>query len=277
MFSSLITLEQVAENRFEAPASPDKGPRVFGGQFLAQCVTAAQATAEPDRQVHSLHGYFLRPGDVDLPVQLTVEIVRDGRSFSSRQVTASQGGRELFRMQASLQVPVHTPVYAGAEMPEVPPPEQISLTYDGFTLQQTGELELPGAMRPVDIRYVNPPTVRGEPVTEAQLMWMKIRGVLPHDRTTHLAGLAYLSDSTIVDHVMLPHGKRWQDKDFEGASLDHSMWFHHDARADAWLLFVQSVDFTGAGGGLARGQFFDRAGNMVATCAQEGLMRWASD
>ena len=150
----------------------------------------------------------------------------------------------------------------------------MSLTYDAFTLAQTGEADWHGANRPVDIRYINPPPPRGTPTMEPQRMWMRIEQSLDADERVHRAGLAYLSDTTLVDHVMLPHGRRWQDADFDGASLDHAMWFHRPARADEWLLFEQLPEMTGGGRGLASGRFFNRRGDLVATCVQEGVMRW---
>ena len=249
---------------------------MFGGQLLAQCLFAARATITHDRQVNSLHGYFLRPGDVNLDLALRVDEVRDGRSFSSRQVVAEQRGEEVFRMLASFQVPEESPEYSGSAMPGVPPPEEVAYTYDDFTLAQTGEDAWHGSDRPMDIRYINPPGARGEPVTEAQLMWMRIPETLPDSPHIHEAGLAYLSDSTLVDHVLLPFGLRWQDSDFLGASLDHAMWFHRPARADEWLLFAQTVEATGGGRGLASGKLYTRQGELVATCVQEGLMRWVS-
>jgi len=274
-FLALMALTDRGAGSFGGAASPDKGERVFGGQFLAQGLRAAQRSAGPDRAAHSLHAYFLRPGDAHAEVELAVEGVRDGRSFSVREVRALQSGRELFRMQVSLQVPERSLVYQGSPMPAAPDPEAVSVTYDEFTLAQTGNEDWEGASRPMEIRYVNPPRKR-EPVTEAQLMWMRIPPGLPDDPALHVAGLAYLSDSTLVDHVMLPHGKRWQDTDFAGASLDHAMWFHRPARADQWLLFEQTVQATGGARGLVHGRFFDRGGNLVASCMQEGLMRLAS-
>lgn len=277
MFALLLRLEPVDDRHFTAPPSPDKGERMFGGQFLAQCLAAAQATLADGRSVHSLHGYFLRPGDVDLPLQLGVEIVRDGRSYSSRQVHAAQRGKELFRLLASFKVPDESPQYADTAMPEVPPPEAVPYTYDEFTLAQSGADAWAGSARPLDIRYINPPTTpRGEPVTERQLMWMRIDEVLPDSPEIHHAGLAYLSDSTLVDHILLPHGRRWQDAGFEGSSLDHAMWFHQFARADDWLLFAQTVEATSDGRGLASGRFYTRHGDLAATCLQEGLMRWTA-
>lgn len=274
MFTALLNLRPDGEGRFTAPASPDKGDRIYGGQFLAQCLAAACATLADDRRVNSLHGYFMRPGNVDHDLDLRVHVLRDGRSFSSRQVVAEQAGRELFRMLVSSQVPEDSPEYTAGSMPQVPPPEKVTYTYDDFTLAQTGEDAWHGAERPMDIRYINPPMVRGESVSEAQLMWMRIPEQLPNSSGVHQAGLAYLSDSALVDHIMLPLGLRWQDADFLGASLDHVMWFHRSARADEWLLFEQTVEAAGGGRGLARGRMFTQQGNLIATCLQEGLMRW---
>ena len=276
MFASLLHFEPAADGGLVAPAAPDKGERVFGGQFLAQCLAATQATVRGDRDVNSLHGYFLRPGDVDSPVLIAVEHVRDGRSFSSRQAMATQHGKELFRLLVSFQVPDETPAYAAA-MPQAPPPEEVTCTYDHFTLGQTNADAWHGSDRPMDIRYINPPNAPlGTPVTEMQLMWMRINEALPDAPSVHRAGLAYLSDSTLVDHIPLPHGLRWQDPHSGGTSLDHAMWFHQSARADEWLLFAQTVEATGGGRGLARGRFYTRRGALVATCLQEGLMRWTT-
>ena len=277
MFAPLLELDATGDGSFVAPPSPDKGERLFGGQFLAQCLAAAQTTVDVERTVNSLHGYFLRPGDVELPVQLAVEAVRDGRSFSSRQVVAEQRGKELFRLLASFQVPDETPDYTGVAMPSVPAPEEVRYTYEDFMLAQTGKDAWYGSARPVDIRYVNPPLApRGEPVTETQLMWMRIDETLPEAPAVHQAALAYLSDTTLVDHIPLPLGMRWQDADFGGTSLDHAMWFHRPARADDWLLFAQTVEATGGGRGLASGRFYTRHGALVASCLQEGLMRWTT-
>lgn len=275
MFLPLIQLEQEAPSRFIAPQSPDKGPSVFGGQFLAQCLAATYETLERDRHVHSLHAYFLRPGDVNSKTSLRVETVRDGRSFSAREVSGFQNDVEVFRMIASFQIAEESPEYDGPRMPEVPPPDAVDTTYDGFTASITGEEEWYGMARRMDIRYINPPGEDRKPVTEPQLMWMRLADRLPDDPAAHYMGLAYLSDSTLIDHVLLPHGLRWQQHgNFMGTSIDHAMWFRRFARADEWLLFEQEVETTGAGRGLARGRFFDMAGRLIATCVQEGLMRW---
>ena len=275
MFADLVTLRPIGDGRYTAPPALERAERMFGGQFLAQCLAAAQDDVAPDRNVHSLHGYFLRPGDVDLDVELAVTTIRDGRSFSWREVVAAQRDKELFRLLASFQVPDTTPEYTRSEMPSVPAPETVSYTYDEFSSALSGKQVLSNTYRAIDIRYVNPPLVpRGEPVTETQLMWMRISETLPDAPHIHRSAIAYLSDSTLVDPILLPLGMRWQDPDFEGTSLDHAMWFHRAARADRWLLFVLDVEATGGGRGLASGRIYTREGELVATCLQEGLMRW---
>jgi acyl-CoA thioesterase II len=276
VFVPLMTLQCNGSDRFIGAAAPDKGERMFGGQFLAQCIRAAQMSVPDDRVVHSLHAYFLRPGDSDLPIDIVVERVRDGRAFSSREVRASQHGKELFRVTMSLQIADDSPVYAGMQMPDVLSPEDTPTNYIDFTEHELGDPNWHGKHRPIDILYVNPPpAMRDIPITTDQLMWIKVRDALPEDPALHLAGIAYISDATLIDHVMLPHGLRWHDAGFNGSSLDHSMWFHHPARADDWLLFVQHVEATGRGRGLASGHFFDRTGQLIARCVQEGLMRWS--
>ncbi len=249
---------------------------MFGGQLLAQALAAAQFTVDDDREVHSLHAYFLRPGDVDRTLELEVERVRDGRSFSARCVRALQSDRELLRMVLSFHVPEDGLDYAAGRMPDVAPPQDVRLTYNEFVRSQRDEpdTDWDGEARPMDIRYIDPPTApEGQPVLEDQRMWMRISERLADAQDVHDAGLAYLSDSTLVDHVVLPHGYRWNDGHFNGTSLDHAMWFHRHARADDWLLFDQTVVSTGSSRGLASGRFFDAGGRLIATCTQEGLMR----
>ena len=276
VFTSLVSLVQVDADRFVAPASPEKSGILFGGQLLAQGLSAAQRTVDDDRNVHSLHAVFLKAGDVDSTLELDVERVRDGRSFSVRRVRAMQNDRELFRMLLSLHVPEDGLDYGGDPMPDVPPPDAVELTYNDFVRSQRREPDpdWDGEARPMDIRYIKAPSApEGQPVLEDQRMWMRISERLSDRPEIHEAGLAYLSDSTLVDHIVLPHGYRWNDGLFNGASLDHAMWFHRHARADEWLLFDQSVISTGGSRGLATGRFFDADGRLIATCTQEGLMR----
>ena len=274
-FTELMQVVDLGDDRFEAPVAPEPSDRMFGGQFLAQCLRAAQATLPGDREVHSLHAYFLRPGDVDLTSTLVVDRVRDGRRFSSRMITAHQRDKEMFRMMASFQVPSPGLEYTAGEMGSAPEPDSVSMTYNAFSEAQTPDLEGPwsGAARPVDIRYINPPDdERGVAITEPQRMWMRVDESLDDDQDLHDAGMAYLADTTLVDHIMLPHGHRWQDPGFDGASLDHAMWFHRRCRADEWLLYHQNVEATAGERGLASGRFYNRAGELVVSCMQEGLL-----
>ena len=273
-----MDLEAGDDGRFVAPAAPERSGTMYGGQFLAQGVGAAQRTVDDDRFVHYLHACFLRTGDVALPVELDVERVRDGRSFSSRAVTARQRGRELFRMTVSFHVPEPGMAFAAPAMPGVPPPETVMLTYNAFSRANGEEEDWDGEARPMDLRYINPPTAPpGEPVLEDQRLWMRVTDALPDDPCLHAAGLAYLSDSTLIDHAVLRHGRRWQDPRLVGTSLDHAMWFHGLARADNWLLFDQTVEATGGARGLTTGRVFDAGGKLVATCMQEGLIRWTGE
>jgi len=274
-FASLIELTPTGTDAYRAPGAPERSGRMYGGQFLAQALMAASATTDDDRDIHSLHAYFLRPGEVSVPIELTVDRVRDGRSFSVREVRAGQNGRELFRMLASFHVPEDGDEFAGAQMPAVPPPESITMTYNEFSRLNGEERDWDGEARPMDLRYVDPPTAPlGEPVLEPQRVWLRVPESMGDDMTAHFAGLAYLSDSTLVDHVVLPHGRRWQEPALNGASLDHAMWFHHTTRADEWLLFDQHVEATGHGRGVAHGRLFERHGRLVASCTQEGMIRW---
>ena len=278
VFETLMQLDEGSgPDEFVGPAAPEGGGRMFGGQFLAQALMAAGGTVDDDRAPHSLHAYFLRGGDVDQPIDLQVEHLRDGRSFSQRAVAAGQDGRECFRMMTSFHVPEPGFEFPAAVPPEVPPVESVTLTYNEFShdLRTLETDRWEGEGRPMDIRYVNPPGApEGEPVLDHQLMWMRIDEDLPDDPLLHAAGLAYLADSTLVDHVMLPHGHRWQDARLTGTSLDHAMWFHRPQRADQWLLYDQWVEATGSARGLAGGRLVTTGGVVVATCGQEGLMRW---
>lgn len=271
----MMALVETGPDRFTAPEAPESEGRMYGGQLLAQALAAAGRTVARDRQAHSLHAYFLAPGDVSTTVELRVERVRDGRSFSSRSVSAFQGGRELFRMVVSYHIDEPGQPFAGHRKPDVPPPEEVALTYEEFSSSAGRQQEWDIEARPMDTRCINPPVAPlGEPVLEDQRMWMRISERLPESAGLHRAGLAYLSDSTLVDHVVLPHGRRWQEPGLTGASLDHAMWFHGPVRADEWLLFDQTVEATGSARGLAAGRIFDADGILVATCAQEGLIRW---
>jgi len=275
MFTRIATLQRAGDDLFVGAPSPDRGPQTYGGHLLAQALAGAHATVDDDRRVHSLHACFLRSGDPAQPLELAVERLRDGRSFSQRSVRAMQKGNEVLRMIASFHVAEPGEEYAGATMPAVPRPGDVTLTYAEHSRRESGNANWHGDVRPMDIRYVNPPSApRGVAITEDQRLWMRINEPLADDAAIHACALAYLSDSTLVDHVVLPHGQRWQDPRLVSTSLDHAMWFHRPFRADEWLLFDQRVESTGRGRGLASGRFFTESGELVATCLQEGLIRW---
>jgi acyl-CoA thioesterase-2 len=278
-----LAIDPASPSTYIGCPGPEQLGRTFGGQFLAQGLAAAYRTVEAERRVHSLHAYFVRAGAIDQPTGYQVDVIRDGRSFAARAVTGSQGGRELFRMMASF----HTPEDGFDYQPDrrypvetVPRPDEVQVTYDDVSRQHpdTGSGPWDGERRPMDIRYINPPAgAEGVPVTEPQLMWLRIAGSVPPEPAANDAGLAYLADSTLVDHVMLPHGYRWQDARLTGTSLDHAKWFHRPVCADPWLLYDQRVEHTGGARGLATGRFYSGEGELLATCSQEGLMRWEPD
>lgn len=249
--------------------------RVYGGQVLAQCVSAAVATVEAARMLHSQHAYFLRPGDPAKDIVLEVERARDGLSFSSRRVVALQGGKPILVSSLSFQSPSRGDDYQSA-MPQVPPPEalpnerQLSLeagNLDESFMITTGE--------DLDIRVVEPvdwnnPVPR-EPVLQA---WMKTAGPVPDGQGLHQALLAYLSDSFLIDVCLIAHGRHFAEPGFQVASLDHALWFHEEFRADDWLLHTVAAERISGGRGLARGDFYTRDGRLVATTMQQGLMRF---
>jgi len=278
-----LTPRAVAEGApasFEGPPSPERGGRVYGGQFLAQAVVAAYRTLTSERRIHSLHAYFLRQGDVDESTSWQVDGRRDGRSFATRTVVGSQQGREVFWLMASFHTPEEGLDYLPGpefDLDAVPSADDVSLTYVDYSRSNPDHDPESwfGQDRPMDIRYVNPPTEpEGTPVLEPQLTWSRVDGPVPDDPVVWDAGLAYLADATLVDHVTLPHGHRWHDARLTGASLDHAMWFHRSARPDEWLLLDQRVEATSGARGLATGRFYTASGQLVATCGQEGLMRW---
>lgn len=266
-------------NCFAGPPAPERGGRVYGGQLLAQAVAAAYQTIDDERRIHSLHAYFLRPGDIEVPTHWDVDVMRDGRSFATRTVTGHQHDREVFHLIASFHVPEAGFEYRPGpdyDVGGLPTPEQVEMSYVDFSHQQPGfdPEGWFGQDRPMEIRYINPPTP-GIATDAPQLTWTRIVGPLPQEPRLHDAGLAYLADSTLVDHVLLPHGERWHDPRLTGASLDHAMWFHRPVSVDEWLLYDQRVEATGGARGLATGRFYTSAGELVATCVQEGLIRWS--
>jgi acyl-CoA thioesterase-2 len=253
--------------------------RVFGGQVLAQCVMAAGRTmADVDdgdgpRRIHSLHGYFMRPGDDTQPIRFAVERMRDGNSFSTRRVHALQDGLPILSMITSFQEQAPGLDHQDP-MPSVPPPDSLPSVQDIF-----GDIDHPGAKhlvrRPIETRHVEGNLFAGpgnEHVSH-QSVWMKAVGVLPDDPLIHAAVLAYASDYTLLEPVLRRHGIAWTDRRLRPASLDHAMWFHRPVRADEWILYDQESPSASGGRGLGIGRMFAADGTMVATVAQEGMVR----
>ncbi len=278
-FAALLDLQATGEDVFVGPPPPDRGFRTYGGQVLAQSLGAAQRTVPADRAVHATHAYFLAAGDASESLELWVDRLRDGRSFCQRQVRALQRGTEVMRSSMSFHVPERGLEWQASTTVDVAPPTpERPYTDYGDVIESVlpnDEHPWPGRDRPMEVRYVNPPSASaGQPVTEPQLMWMRVRGELGDDRALHEAGLAYLADLGMNPVILLPHGLSWRDERITEASLDHTMWFHRPTRVDDWLCYQQRAESTAGGRGLASGRFYDLDGNLVATCLQEGLMRW---
>jgi acyl-CoA thioesterase-2 len=253
--------------------------RVFGGQVLAQCVIAAGRTvadvADGDgtRHIHSLHGYFMRPGDDTKPIRFAVERMRDGNSFSTRRVHALQDGLPILSMITSFQEDAGGLDHQDP-MPRVPGPEGLPSLLEVF-----GGIDNPGAQhlvrRPVELRHVEG-SLFVEPAAEhvaQQSVWMKAVGPLPDDPLVHAAVLAYASDYTLLEAVLRRHGLAWTDPRLRAASLDHAMWFHRPASVDDWILYAQQSPSAQGGRGLGIGRMFSADGTLVATVAQEGMLR----
>ncbi|TYK49090.1 acyl-CoA thioesterase II [Actinomadura decatromicini] len=273
----LLDLEQIENDIFRGRTSDERRQRVFGGQVAGQALVAAGRTVPVNRPVHSLHAYFIRPGDPLVPIVYTVDRVRDGRSFTTRRVTAVQHGKAIFTLSASFQIAEDGPTHQAA-MPDAPAPETLP---DGLTrlTPQFGEVGAREfiARRPFDIRHATPLTWEAakDPalISPESKVWLKVDGDLPDDPLLHVCLMTYASDMTLLDTVLLNHGLAWGDKRTMGASLDHAMWFHRPFRADDWLLYYQDSPFAGGARGLARGQVFTREGELVVSVMQEGLIR----
>lgn len=249
--------------------------RVYGGQVLAQSLISAAKTVPADRSIHSLHGYFLRPGDISLGVDYSVDVLRDGRSFSTRRVQGLQNGEPIFSMIASFQV--HDPgLEHQVEFPgDIPDPETLPSAADLMGANPHPVAQYWAKARPFDMRHVGSPIyfkVEGEPVAH-QAVWIKSLGNLPDETVLHQAALAYASDYTILESIYRRHGIAWSHPGLNSASLDHAMWFHREARADQWLLYVQESPSAQGGRGLALGRIFTTDGRLIATVAQEGMVR----
>lgn len=274
---ALLALERLDRDLFRGHSQDLGWGAIFGGQVLGQALSAAAQTAPADRPVHSLHGYFLRAGDVRRPIIYQVDRLRDGKSFSTRRVVAVQEGVAIFSLAASFQVDEGGFEHQD-EMPDVPAPEAL-LSERQMALAIADKLPeslrpIATAERPIEIRPVEPRNPLRPVVAEPRrYAWYRAIDALPDSPALHRYVLAYASDFAFLGTSMDPHGVSWLSGGMHVASLDHSMWFHRPFRVDEWLLY--SVDSPSASGarGLVRGQFFDRAGRLVASAVQEGLIR----
>ncbi|CBG72829.1 MULTISPECIES: acyl-CoA thioesterase [Streptomyces] len=274
----LLDLEQIEENIFRGRSRPAIVPRVFGGQVAAQALVAAGRTVPADRLPHSLHAYFLRIGDAGAPIVYTVERMNDGRSFTARRVVAVQHGQPIFALSASFQryedgLDHQAPMPAAPDPDSLPTAEQVLPTYglDPAVVEKALE-----ARAAVDLRYVDdPPYGRyGEPREPRSQVWFRANGKLDDDPLLHVVLATYVSDMTLLDSILLAHGRGgWAVGDVVGASLDHAMWFHRPFRADEWLLYDQESPSASAGRGLGQGRIYTQDGRLAISVIQEGVVR----
>jgi len=274
---SILDLETLEDNLFRGRSPQQSWQRVFGGQTLGQGLVAAVRTVPSERVAHSLHAYFLLPGDLNRPIIYSVERVRDGASFTTRRVTATQHGRAIFVMSVSFHKHEEGLEHYST-MPKVPPPEQLPSEQDlkarmlaelPEVMRKYWEQERPIELRPLDVsRYFS-----REQRPAEQMLWLRASGRLPDAFPLHQCVLAYASDFSLLDTALIAHGKLMFDKDIQLASLDHALWFHRPFRADEWLLYAQDSPSSHGARGFCRGSLFTRDGVLVASVAQEGLTR----
>jgi len=269
----LLDLEVIEVNIFRGIQPKEERQRVFGGQVASQALMAAGRTVEHGR-VHSLHSYFLRPGDPNVPILYEVDRIRDGKSFTTRRVVAIQHGRAIFNMSCSF----HDDEF-GLEhqfpMPEAPAPEDLPSLPERLAPWREELADWFARPHPIDQRYIGDlpwqQTNRSEPY---QRLWIRADGELPHDDPLlHACVATYASDMSLFDTILQPHEVRWEDPNFMGASLDHCMWFHRQVRADEWMLYDTDSPIAAGARGLARGFLFDRSGRLMVSMVQEGLAR----
>ncbi len=272
----LLDLEQVELNIFRG-RSPEgeRRQRVFGGQVAGQALVAAGRTVPADRPVHSLHAYFIRPGDPAVPLVYLVERVRDGRSFTTRRVTVVQHGETIFTLSASFHLREPGSLEHFMPMPAVPGPDEIEPASVRLRRLFGAAAEEYARDSPIDIRYVGSLPFEARPDEgefAGNLVWLKADGELPDDPLLHVCLMTYASDLTLLDTVLRAHGLSWADG-ITGASLDHAMWFHRPFRADRWLLYAQDSPSASDSRGLARGEVYTKDGELVVSVVQEGLLR----
>ncbi|MER6561801.1 acyl-CoA thioesterase II [Streptomyces sp. NPDC001027] len=275
----LLDLEQIEENIFRGRSRTAVVPRVFGGQVAAQALVAAGRTVPQDRPAHSLHAYFLRAGDPGAPIVYDVERIRDGRSFTTRRVVAVQHGRPIFSLSASFQA-YEEGLDHQAPMPASPDPAALPTSRE--RLRGYGHLDPAVVARfletreAIDLRYVEEPPYGkfGEPREPHSQVWFRTDGKLADDPLLHVVLATYVSDMTLLDSVLLAHGRGgWAVGDVVGASLDHAMWFHRPFRADEWLLYDQESPSAHGGRGLGQARIYTQDGRLAVSVIQEGVVR----
>lgn len=269
-----LTLRDVEPRVFEGDNLPQPQGRIYGGQVLAQALIAAGATTPSSRLPHSMHGYFLRPGDLDVPVTLSVEELHDGNSFSARRTHALQNGKPILSMIASFQEDQPGPEFSNS-MPHAPHPDELPTAVDIM-----GEIDNPFAQAwsthaPFDYRHVDPALYLVPPhqPRDQQVVWVRARGPVPHNQLLHRALLAFCCDQLMLEPVLRRHGVSWTYPKLSLASLDHAIWWHRDVRVDEWMLFTQSSPSAQGGRGLGTVRVFSQDGELVASIAQEGMVR----
>ncbi len=273
----ILDLEKLEHNLYRGRSPQVEWQRVFGGQTIAQALVAAQRTVDPDRHVHSLHGYFMRPGDIKVPIIYEVDRIRDGGSFTTRRVLAIQHGQAIFSLEASFQVDEKGLEHQFSLPDDVPPPEGLQTQRQ---LLEKAE-HVPAAIRrfwarerPLELRPVNLEHYESrDKLPPRQNVWIRLAGPVPDDRALQSVLLAYLSDMTLLDTSTFAHGRALFDPDIQAASLDHSMWFHRQHPLDGWLLYVQDSPSSSGSRGFSRGTLYARDGTLIASVAQEGLIR----
>ncbi|MHB9753653.1 acyl-CoA thioesterase [Streptomyces sp. BYX5S] len=277
----LLDLEQIEEDIFRGQSRSSVVPRVFGGQVAAQALVAAGRTVPADRHAHSLHAYFLVAGDPGAPIVYTVDRIRDGRSFTTRRVVAVQHGQPIFHLSASFQT-YEDGLEHQADMPAAPDPESLPTAEEMLPRYVDGVLapdvvqRLLEAREAVDLRYVDAPPFAfvGDPQPPRSQVWFRTRGKLADDPLLHVCLATYVSDMTLLDSVLLAHGRGgWAVGDVVGASLDHAMWFHRPFRADEWLLYDQESPSTSGGRGLGQARIYTQDGRLAISVIQEGVVR----
>jgi acyl-CoA thioesterase-2 len=268
----LLDLEPIEVNIFRGVNPNEERQRVFGGQVAAQSLMAAGRTVEIGRP-HSLHAYFLRPGDPTVPILYEVDRIRDGRSFTTRRVVAIQHGRAIFNLSASFHVD-EPGLSHQFPMPDVPDPDSLESLVTRLEPYRESLGDWFAKPHPIDQRPIGElPYSRSASKEPIQRLWIRADGTLPDDPLLHACIAAYASDMSLFDTMLAPHNVTWDDADFMGASLDHCMWFHRPFRADEWLLYDMDSPTADGARGLARGFLFTREGKLVVSLVQEGLMR----